>query len=281
MWILVNVYMITESELFVFIWRLFLHLSVFIWFVFQLLRLRNSFTNTVYQLSNRIEILLIGLLIVSIIFCTIGISLWTSYLNGKHSGNNNIFYATADINSFQDGKLYYFGSILMVANYTACAILVTLISYLFCNKLLKLTITIRHSYINTTLDKFNGDDLSQQQIKLLNVIAKQALLNFYPSLWGIWQACATVVSWVYTDEMILIIISVFCVIFEVLCIFSLWLSFVFANKEYMIICGCCHTKFLSAFERIAVKSIHSQSRYSHHDDYAQNTESPYHEMNDL
>ena len=151
-WMLLNVHMITENELFVLIWRLFLNLSVFIWLVFQLLRLRNTFTNTVYQLSNRIQTLLISLLITVIILCTIGLSLLTVYFRRKHSSdnNNNIFSASATITSFQDSELYYFGSISTVANYTVCAVLVILISYFFCNKLLKLTMTIRCSCTSLT-----------------------------------------------------------------------------------------------------------------------------------
>ena len=177
---------------------------------------------------------------------------------------------------------------LVYISYGCPIIITTIVTGLFCVKLHKLTLTMRKSNINIISigNKHNNDndnndngissmkvDLTPKQQKLLNAIAKQALLNFWQTffcilliLWNLFNVRVKSETWIVAIGYLAISCSI------AIAAFCLWLTFVFADKQYKILCGKCHCCCLNCIETTTIFFIKKQMKKQYveiqtHQDY--------------
>lgn len=273
-WTLLILFVLTRYMTIAYMFYICWFPSVIIWLIFQVSKLHNIFVNTQWKLTQCTISWLIFLLIIITICYITGIACLLWYLNSVGS----TYILTIHTRNYETTKfelrLFDTSIVLVLAHYIMVLILIIHVSYLFCNKLLMLTVTIRASLhrdrarmscgklvpVNIYID---NNDLTNKQKNMLNLIAKQTFLNFCQSLWAIIVAFTPRV-WGYgsngdeVDAVCFIIWVSLAVIFETLFVVSLWFSFAFAQKQYDVACKCCHQLFLSLCERLAVRKINKQ-----------------------
>ena len=236
----------------------------------QVIRLYYSFKHTTYQISKYTLYLLILMIIItflSIITYVIDLILW--FYCGKTKTISTKLYL--DINYTTNHITYWIIIIVPI-------ICTTLFSF----KLLKLVVNLRQSatinstmansrsnsssintnisnsnntsnisnssntYVNSINDMKYEIDLSSQQRKTLEIVTKQTLLIFFQTMTFLIKFFIYIV-W-YTWELKTFAPYNSLNIIWPLC---LWLSFIFANKQYQQFCYPCHNGLRSLCHKIA------------------------------
>ena len=102
-----------------------------------------------------------------------------------------------------------------------------------------------HSSSNNNLDKL---DLTERQVVLLDTITKRTLLIFFQCFFTIIHAILKIVLGVTGinsnhGQVLWIVCKIGIMIAYVVNPLCIWLSFVFAKKEYNVLCKCFHRRF--------------------------------------
>ena len=208
-----------------------LTLTQVLWLIFQFCRLYYTFKTTAYALS---KITIYGLIIMIIIASA---CLFISYAFGQIE------------NTFP----------LALISYLLTLLVVTVISVMFCVKLLKLTLTMRQSFSTTAVSSPGKTDLvlqvnveiTDRQLQLLNVITKQALVNVGGTLMFFYLVITNLAN-IYQVDIGLQFLYLFLDFVWILCV---WLSFSLTQKQYQIFCGCFHKCILNLLVNQVQKRI--------------------------
>ena len=95
---------------------------------------------------------------------------------------------------------------------------------------------------NNNNDNNNNSALSQRQLKLLKHISHQSTLVFITFIFGILFVISSLFRGIINDNEYFILFWYITVyLLTTTMMISIWLSFVFAEKQYNIICGKCDT----------------------------------------
>ena len=221
--------------------------SSIVFLLFQIFRLYFSFQETVYNLSKQT----IFILATSIILFVVGVIIFDlTFWNKLPSGLEGIF--------FQGSQE------LMAILLVSCPTAITL---LFAIKLLKIVIDVMDShqeYCNDNTSNNNNNDnnnnnnnsampesnydynISDKQVNLLDLIGKQTWLSLCQTIVECIWIVYDLIKWDYFIFRIMITVMV------VLRTTSLWLTFVFAQKQYYYLCQCFHKCFSRCFQSIAL-----------------------------
>ena len=238
-------------------WNLYSLLFI-LWLVFQFLRLYFSFRGTIFELSKPVQIWLfiqITAMILLYIVCVISIIVW--FFKGEPS-YGKLFLQIWDLIWYMLGI-----SVLFSIN----------ITILFALKLWKLALQRRRSrtmadYNNSGINNSNTrntnvsitskSNISQQQFQLLDLSAKQTLLNVTQTILFIYYIMWFLIARYGYDKfnpLVEGIMNIMNITGDFICwtlwSLCLWLTFAFANKEYKIVCFLCHKCCLSCLLRLA------------------------------
>ena len=252
--------------LFILLWIIFL-------FTFEILRLKTTFDDTIYQIKPKTIIILTLIIFSAAIVGFVQQLLPSSVLDDELAAN--IF--------------------LVIALCSSLAVSIV-ISSMFATKLFHLMLMQRNSKCFIINKGSNGSsnsdsnmngisdnliDLTQRQRTLLTTITKQTVLSCFQSVsffMGILYIAliqtnvlfdgnnknkSYSASYTFSRLFCFFIVGIFNVI-PSLCI---WFSFAFAKKEYYTVCNKCDVCFMNWYEETAIKSIAKRSQQDTESDY--------------
>ena len=153
-------------------------------------------------------------------------------------------------------------------------------SFLFAKKLLAITVSLKQTIVlidennnnNNNNSKYgntwNSIELSLRQESMISVITKHTLLVFCQACFFVVQSVYWSVHGIYGLNGIQLTIGTilyicFLAIFSIIRILwplCIWLSFVFANKQYTLLCKICHNGCLKCFQNIAMYQLKKQNQ---------------------
>lgn len=248
--------------------------------LFQYFRIYYTFMNSAYALSKCNNVLLMITLGLNILSYVIICLLFIIFAQIGDSGKDGHGSTDPYLHSPQIRILYF------VSLFTLC-LTPTIVSFivmtLFCIKLWKISLIgqiNRHSKfhlsnkssystngkvkMNENENEIKNGTLKNQMIPqntivsvtlkqqaFLNIIAKQTLLSCFQTLIFFYvfnEIIGTFDEWG-------VVYCILYVFMRVLWILSMWLSFIFAQKQYKFFCGCCHKFCLKCCVNLAKNSI--------------------------
>ena len=233
---------------------------------FQILRLYLTFENTYYAM--KLPVIILHTILITII--AIGISIgWT----------------LVDFN----GKVIKYYLICTIILWLAVSAVQIDIARLFSNKLFAIALSIRpskmsinykynynynYNYNQNSKNITNEIELTDTQDELLDTIAKQTLLVVVETILFelcilLWILCIITMYWVKNIKAFVIILFIDAIGWTVYLIavpLTMWLSFVFAQKEYKYGCGKLHLQCLNWYRNSAIRKL-SQPQQSSKNEY--------------
>ena len=215
-------------------------------------RLINSFENSAFALGNKFMIFLIVIIIIAdLLYLVYGFALYNGF--GDDFGQ---------LESNKDTFMQKLTLIMIIVICILHILSVCVMTYLFCKKLLQLTVLIRKSTLSTNLKNNESNEamieFSSNQTKLLQLVAKQTIL-------AIIDGSAVIVSNVIV---IVVLILDFDTLFwsvslnvtDVAIAISIWFSFKFGDKYYYYFCRVCHMYSLRCCHNQAINQIKKQNQ---------------------
>ena len=228
--------------------------------LFYLNRFYISFRDTAFEPTSKFIKIFVCVAVMASILIAIGL-----YLRITNSVDNK-----------EKDSLRSVGSFLLSISWMTDVGLYLLLAYLFSKKLFLLvlmqqqsSITMTsHNNINTlspieiiSEKSSSVDSLSENQLDLIDGIAKQATLMIIATIAGIIMPLAIVLAAIYSNDDY--VFAMYFIVRGIVMVVSptiLWLSFVFASKQYNFCCGRIHKLNYSCCIQCAKKLSTNESK---------------------
>ena len=222
-------------------------IALSLWFFWILSQLKSTFQDTVYKPRNK-NIKCLN------IFASITIILLVVYVALILISNN--------VSQFDDLQLIT--AIVFLLFSSLATMYVIIVQCIFSKTLLLVSINMRQS-----IDGDDDNDMSDHQIKIIDLIAKRVLLTLVGCIAAIiWQIVFIITVIIASGnnyannskaQMIVSIVwnSYTCIV-QFCIVLTGFLGNVFTDKEYYTICQKCHKYFLSMYQEKATIEIHKK-----------------------